>query len=51
MEDVVVGKHVSEGNILEVVVNQKDIQILNKVKNKLRDDEKKLLEELENRED
>ena len=51
MEDVIVGKHVNEGDTLEVVVSQKDIQILNKVKGKLRDDEKKLLEELENKED
>ncbi len=50
MEDVVVGKHVNEGDILEVVVGMKDILILNKVKGKLRDDEKQLLEELENRE-
>ena len=50
MEGVVVGKHVNEGDTLEVVVGPKDMHILNQIKHKLRDDEKKLLEELEEKE-
>lgn len=47
--NVIVGKHVFEGDTLEVKLEPKDIRLLNKVKNKLRDDEKQLLEEIENR--
>ncbi len=47
MDDVVVGKHIFENDVLETDVRGKDIQILEKVKKKLRQDEKALLEELQ----
>ncbi len=45
MEDVVVGRHVDEGDILETELETKDLEILGKIKSKLRSDEKELLEE------
>ncbi len=51
MEDVVVGKHVFENDVLETDVRPKDLQILEKVKKKLREDEKTLLEELQSKQE
>ena len=45
--DIIIGKHAEEGNILEVSLRPEDFQVLNSLKSKLRDDEKKLLEEIE----
>lgn len=49
MDDVVVGKEVFEADILETLITKEDIKILEKIKHKLRDDEKALLEEIKNR--
>ncbi len=49
MDDVVVGKDVLEGDVLATLVTQNDLKILEKVRHKLRDDEKTLLEEIQNR--
>ncbi len=45
MPDVVIGKHVDEGDVLETKLTKDDIQNLEKIKNKLRGDELELLEE------
>ena len=45
MDDVVVGKDVLEGDVLETKLSVEDIRILEKIRHKLRDDEKRLLEE------
>ncbi len=49
MDDVVVGKDIFEGEILDTLITRDDLQILQKVKGKLRDDEKVLLEEILNK--
>ena len=46
MPDVTIGKEVSEGDVLETCLNKQDIELLQKVKVKLRADEKELLEEI-----
>lgn len=47
MEGVVVGKHVKVGDVLETNLRPQDLRILERIKDKLTDDEKQLLEELE----
>jgi len=49
MDDVVAGKDVLEGDILETLITHEEFRILEKVRGKLRDDEKGLLEEIRNR--
>lgn len=44
MDDVVVGKDILEGDVLETSLRAEDIKILEKVRHKLRDDEKQILE-------
>ncbi len=46
MEDVIVGKHIKEGDTLENLVGPKSLESLQRVRNKLREDEKELLDEL-----
>jgi translation initiation factor 5B len=46
MPDVVVGKHASEGDILETNLTREDIENLDKIKSRLRADELELLEEV-----
>jgi translation initiation factor 5B len=43
---ITVGRHVKEGDTLDVILEQKDLDLLEKVLNKLRPDEKQLLEEM-----
>ncbi len=43
--DVTVGKEVKEGDTLETHLSEKDLEILDKIRNMLRDDEKDMLEE------
>ncbi len=47
MEGVTMGRQIKENDILEVVLNDKDLKILEKIKNKLREDEIELLEQQE----
>jgi len=47
MPDVVFGKHVKEGDELTVLLRGGDLEILEKVKHKLTQDERELLEEIE----
>src|SRR3989338_7815380 len=47
MDDVVIGKHIFENDVLQTDVRGRDLQILEKVKKKLREDEKALLAELQ----
>src|SRR3989338_8093458 len=49
MDDVVAGKDVLEGDILETLITHEEFRILEKVRGKLRDDEQGLLEEIRNR--
>lgn len=44
MPDVVVGKNVKEGDTIETKLSKNDMENLKKIRNKLRDDEKELLE-------
>jgi translation initiation factor 5B len=46
MPDVIVGKHVEEGDILENYISEDDLEKLKTVKDKLRPDEIELLEEI-----
>ena len=46
VEDATIGKNVKEGDILHALVTKKDIEVLNRLKYRLRGDEKELLEEL-----
>jgi len=45
MPDVTMGKEVKEGDILETHLSESDLETLDKIRNKLRDDERELLEE------
>ena len=49
MDDITIGKHILEGDILETNIRPDEIKTLEKIKSKLRDDEKALLEEIKNR--
>ncbi len=46
MEGIVVGRHLNEGDILETVLEKKDIEILDKLRSKLPEDEKILLDKI-----
>ena len=46
MPDVVVGKHIEEGDVLENYISDDDLEKLQAVKDKLRPDEKELLKEI-----
>lgn len=46
MEGVVVGRHIREGDVLVNFLRKKDLEALEKLKARLRDDEKDMLEEL-----
>lgn len=46
MPDVIIGKHIKEGDVLETKLTNHDIKNLEKIKKKLRADELELLEEL-----
>ncbi|RLI96316.1 MAG: translation initiation factor IF-2 [Candidatus Aenigmatarchaeota archaeon] len=45
MEDVVIGEHINEGDILEVFLTDRDKTNLEKIRSKLSEDEKELLDE------
>jgi len=47
MEGVTVGRQINEGDTLETVMGERDFEILNRLKAKLPEDERKLLEEFE----
>ncbi|NIO19430.1 MAG: translation initiation factor IF-2 [Candidatus Aenigmarchaeota archaeon] len=49
IEGVTIGRQISEGDTLETVMREKDFETLNKLKAKLPEDERKLLEEFENK--
>jgi translation initiation factor 5B len=48
MDGVTIGRQISEGDTLENALNERDIEILNRIKHKLSEDERRLLEEIEN---
>jgi translation initiation factor 5B len=50
MPDVTIGKEIKEGDILETHISEKNLETLEKVKTKLRDDERELLEEIKAKE-
>lgn len=45
MEGVTIGRQINEGDTLETVMNERDFEILNSLKAKLPEDERKLMEE------
>jgi translation initiation factor 5B len=47
MDGVTIGRQVSEGDTLENVLNERDIEMLNTIKHKLPEGERRLLEEME----
>jgi translation initiation factor 5B len=49
MDDVTVGRQVNEGDVIETRLTDRDFQILEKIRHKLSEDEKELLEELESK--
>ncbi len=49
MDDIVMGKDILEGDILETKLMSQDIKVLEKIRHKLREDEKALLEEIRNK--
>ncbi|MCD6590809.1 MAG: translation initiation factor IF-2 [Candidatus Aenigmarchaeota archaeon] len=51
MEGIVVGRHLNEGDILETVLEKKDIEILDKLRSKLPEDEKILLDKIKKEHD
>jgi len=48
MDGVTIGRQINEGDILETVVSEYDLEVLKSLKAKLPEDERKLLEEFEN---
>ena len=46
MEDVVIGRTINEGEIIESVLNSEDIRVLREVWDRLNEDERELLEEI-----
>ena len=50
IDGVTIGRQISEGDTLENVMKEKDFEVLKKLKAKLPDDERKLLEEFEGKE-
>jgi translation initiation factor 5B len=47
MDGVTIGRQISEGDTLENVLSEKDVETLNRIKHKLPPDERALLEEIE----
>ncbi len=46
MDNVVIGRNVREGDILETYISKKDAKLIEKIKEKLRPDERDLFEEI-----
>jgi translation initiation factor 5B len=49
MDGVTVGRQVNEGDVIETRLTDRDFQILDKIRHKLSEDERELLEELESK--
>jgi translation initiation factor 5B len=46
MPDVIIGRNVSEGDVLETVLRERDLEGLEQVKDKLTEEERELLKEI-----